>query len=602
MFRHRARSCRRLGPWAVLLFLGAATVLGAAPASAQDGRAQVDLERLSADQRRLAEQARRLERLLASLEEREREAGETARAELLHGARERLRQGLDDRDLVQALEDVAASLAELRTGEALESQARLIELLEEILDYLLERELYEQMEAMLENARERAEILEDLAARQEQLLQETRQLQEAEARSGRVDAERRAEIARRQAEIEARARAFAEREDAPGQEAERAREGAEAGEEARRALTEGLEEESAAEEDEARGGEPQEGKERPGEAHEKEPQAGDARPGAAKPGEPQQGEPQQGEPQQGEAQQGEPEQGEPQPGEPEASPPASLRSPNRRPRPGENLDRAQEKQEEALEHFQDAAREAAEAAEHGEQQQRREQLLDLATAARELLERHLQVEKELTAFAEEQDGRRPPRSARVRLRAWAAEEQALAEATDELQITVREAGADAFPFLMDSLREDHERLASALGPPRYRAGDLEVALAGDLQRGWETLIEALEREAERIRQRLEAPPNPGGGEQDPEEERKQRIVEFRADLELLAILQRETRDRLERLLRRRELLAEAGIPFDRDDERDLQSLLERQARLRRLYEAMLERFLEEGGPVESEDA
>ena len=85
----------------LLALLSLAPVLFASPAAAQD---PVEFGRLSTDQKQLAEQVRRLEKILLTLEERERAEGEESRAQLLAKAREKLIDGAQERPLASVLE------------------------------------------------------------------------------------------------------------------------------------------------------------------------------------------------------------------------------------------------------------------------------------------------------------------------------------------------------------------------------------------------------------------------------------------------------------------------------------------------------------------
>ena len=558
-----------------------------------------EFTRLSRDQQKLAEQARRLERLLETLEARERGAGHADRAEFLVGARERLSSASNaGGDLLAALERAASDLAELRAGEALEAQAEVIRVLEELLDYLLERELEEQMAQLLESAAERSAAIEELARTQERLLQETRELAAREQAQGSADADARARLAAEQEKLNEQIREQARRDREEGRTAENTEQAAAAGEQAEREIRSG----EQGERNQAEPAEPKQGEQ--GEPRNGEPsdaQKGeDGEPAKAQQGE--QSEPQKGEqsePQTGE--QGEPQKAEPgqpqkrPPGDPSAQRPQQQQQPQQTPKPGENLDKAEENQQEALDRLEREAEQSRQEQAEIENAEKLESLLNVVAESEVLLARHQAVVDGVEAFATEHADRRPPRSARVQLRRWSDEEAALSEATSALLVEVRAHGAAAFPFLMDVIREDHQLLGGRLDAPLYRGDGSSVDLGRDIESNWIELIEAIRTEAERIRRKIQNPQQPPAGGEDgetgeedsPDEEP---LVSFAAELQLLLRMQQDSRVRLDRLRARRSSLAEAGIEFDDNDRLELERLVERQSRLRSLYTAIMEQL------------
>ncbi len=179
-----------------ILFLALAC---AAPLAAQN---EVELGRLATDQRQIAEQVRRLDKLLGVLEDRDRAEGRDKEAELLALARVTLRGSANAPvDLAGALETVALELSRKQTGSALESQAAAIALLQELLEKLVkdqQRELERQHIAALE---EWQKGLEDLAGRQQELMDRAQKLEEREAAEGQTDDAAREELASEQQEL-----------------------------------------------------------------------------------------------------------------------------------------------------------------------------------------------------------------------------------------------------------------------------------------------------------------------------------------------------------------------------------------------------------------
>lgn len=610
----------------------------------------VKFGRLASDQKKLAHQARRLQKLLEVIEEREREAGNEARAELLAGARKRLEKVGPNGNLAAALEQVAKELTSMRSGNALEQQAELIEVLTELLDYLLDREIKEQLDALRDIAKARREMLEDFVNRQQELMDQTRALEAQENATGKVNAEQRARIAEEQRRLSEAIDKLSVADKERGREGDRTDRAAEAGKEAADAISEELpssdqsqeseandeaDQSASSESDQANSSE----ENRNGESSQNENSASDSKesqdrseseeqsdsadekdsenaesqdsgtdaeqaPPSERENSEQQDEQQQSSqnsnssnnpPQSNQQQQRQ--------GEQHSNQGQQQNRANQQKQPGENLEQAQEKQQEALDNLQQEAQEAAQEEDQLGNMEELEELLDLLEEATALMEQHQAMLDPLVEFVKANQGRRAPRSSRVQLRQWSNTQTAIAEATAELLIEVRERGADAVPFLMDVIAEDHQRLAKRLGPPSYRAGESQIQLAQRILKNWMELIEAIRTEAERVRKRIEQQNQSGGGGSQPEdEERESPLVGFAEEIQLLKRMEEDLRDRLQSLWKRRELLAEAGMTLDEDDIEELDAILERQNRLRRLYDAILEQLEEAAQNQETEEA
>ncbi|TAH37891.1 MAG: hypothetical protein EYC70_06810 [Planctomycetota bacterium] len=599
-----------LSRWILVPAAALLLAVTAAPASAQSPAAQGSLDRLAGEQLQLAEQARRLDRLLGALEQRDRASGNEARAELLAGARARLATAGSRGDLAAVLESVASELSSERAGAALSAQSDVIQLLQEVLNFLLQQEMQEQVQALRAAAAARRQALEDFARRQEQLLQRTQELRaspDGKSNGGDARSDAPAE-AQADAQAEARADAQAQAPDEAQAEAE-ARGAAQAGERrdgdsqtpqeqaeqqdiagGQRELNEALRQFS--EEDERSGQDPR-ATERAAQAGEQAaealaPEAGEQR----EPG--QQSDPQQQEPQPGDAGQREQEQRESaqQPRQQQQQQEQQQQRGGAPRNNQERLEEAEQKQQEALDELRKAAQEARRQEEQLEQMQRMQDLLDVAAEAQALLERHLRVQEPLAALMQQYEDQALPRPERVRMRQWSEEERAIGAAAAELNLEVLERGADTVPFLLSTLRQDHERFGKRLGPPDYRA-DLGQKLLGEqIAHNWTQLIDALKAEAERLRQQMQQQQQQQGQQQQqPEEEPP--LVSLAAELELLKRMEQDQRDRMHALAQRRALLAQRGFALDEDDMEELDDLVERQAQLRRLYEMILERLKEQ---------
>lgn len=628
----------------LLVLTGLAALLPAGRAAAQD---PVEFSRLSTDQKQLAEQVRRLEKILLTLEDRERAEGAEARAALLKQAREKLVEGAQERPLASVLEEVAMDLSELRAGAALERQAELILFLEELLDFLLETERREQVLDLMQAARQREAELRALADRQAELREQTEALQRKEAETGEIDEEARQQLADAQAELNEDIRAAAAESEGSNAGEQQAEEAAEEGERAESELrSEEADQENRENAENRERGDNPEGQ--PGEAGEQgEPQdpneseSGESEGSESEPGE--QGERQPGEQESSENQPGEQseqserqpgKQGEREPGEQESGeqrpneqgaqepseqqtqpseqsrpneqsqtqpgqqqPPQQQQSPRSPQERQEELERAEEAQRRAEEALEDAADEAAEEADRLEGVDELETLINVLEKCQELQARHERVMLEFGELVTSLQGvSRVPRSARVDLRNWATEQRALADEADALLFEIREAGADSFPFLLRNLVDDHGLLAKRMGPPRYRADLAAVEMGGRVARDWQRLIDAIEIEANRLRNQIEQPEQPpqegGEGQEPPESNEPSPLVSVAAEIQVLKLLQSDLLERMQSLQRRRDLLAEAGVSLDEDDLAELEALVQRQKRLRTLFESILERLQE----------
>jgi hypothetical protein len=160
----------------LLLLIGMASAADE-PASAQpllhilqeDG----ELNRLARQQRRTAEQVRRLGGVFKRLELRATQEGDLNRATHLAEARLRLEQAQETGDLAQALDGIAQELTAQRPGVAAEQQAIALAALRDLLDFLIREETRQQAQDALEKAQEHAESLAELAKEQKELLHET---------------------------------------------------------------------------------------------------------------------------------------------------------------------------------------------------------------------------------------------------------------------------------------------------------------------------------------------------------------------------------------------------------------------------------------------
>jgi len=521
----------------------------------------VELGRLAVEQRQVAEQLRRLDSLLAILEQRDHEEGREDRAKLLAGARERLANAAEEGgDLATVVEAVAGELGSLHTGNALEGQVALISTLQQLLDFLVQSEREDRERAFDRALADRGQKLEEFASRQQQLLERTRLLEEQQkaTQDSAAGAEKDPETGSEEnpeadSEKDSEANPKQGNEKNEGDAAEEGRQ-----EEARKRLAEEQAELAQEIKDFNQAQQQQLGR-TPESSQQAEQKSKEAAEQLRQPGA-------------------------------EDQPPSES----------EDLQEAAKTQQEALDALEQAQQETAAQEQQNQQRKQREALLNVEQEASELLERHRAIDTDLRALKAASGSGPVARSARARLRQAANEEKELAQKAEDLLFTIERLGADAFPFYIKALSEDHRRLASRIAPPRYRLDLQTEALSTGLIAGWESLIEAIRIEQERLRKQMNSPPPSSGSQQDPED-KEDPLVGFAVELQLLKRMQQDVSDSLQRLQARQETFAKAGIALGQEDLSELELLLDRQAELQLQFESMVARLQDASNDQEAED-
>lgn len=529
----------------LVLFLA---LIPAAPAMAYAAMQDpVELGRLAAEQRQVAEQLRRLDSLLAVLQARDQEEGREDRAKLLAGARARLAEANENgSDLPSVVEALASELGSLRTGNALEGQTALLATLQELLDYLIQSEREDRERAFDKALEERGEKLDEFSSRQQQMLERTRLLKEQLAQDEAASDESSTDREENEGEESDKEKGEQDKTEAQAQREEAQRRLAED----QAALAQEIEEFNQ-EQAEQLGRTPESTKR----AEEKSREAAE-----------------------------------------------KLRQPGAEDQPAqtpEDLQEAEKKQQEALDALEQAREETQAQEQQNEQRKKKEALLDVEAAAVEILARHVEIDTAVRALTAVTDSGPVSRSSRARLRQAANEEQDLAQDAEDLLFTIERLGADAFPFYLMALAEDHRRLGGRIGPPRYKLDASTEMLSTQLIVGWESLIEAIRIEQERLRRQMEQPPNqsPPG----PEDDKEDPLVGFAVELQLLKRMQQQISTSLGRLQQQQATFAAAGIRLGPEELAELEMLLDRQAELQLQFESMLARLQGDGDTKEAED-
>ena|GEM_PF-1890643 len=249
----------------------------------------------------------------------------------------------------------------------------------------------------------------------------------------------------------------------------------------------------------------------------------------------------------------------------------------------DSLEQALKEQEKVEEWLEQAADQAQNEGEVAESLQKQKELMDLLQTATVLAQRHQMVDQSWRLIKLPTVEVALPRSLRLQFRKWAEEESSISQATADLLFEVQEGGADAFPYLLRSIQEDHHYLALRLGPPNYQGGETSLHISTRLLEQWKELLDVLETEAQREREKIEGQ----SGEGSPRDES---LVHLAEEVQLIKRLETSLADELSRLHQRQRVLHEAGIPLELEEIQELERLLTRQEYLRRMFESVLERY------------
>jgi hypothetical protein len=481
---------------------------------------EVEFGRLATEQRQVAEQLRRLENLLGVLAERDRQEGRLERAALLQQAATRLSAAEANGDLAAVVEGLAREIGAMHSGNALEGQQKLISVLQELLDFLIDNERREQEVLQMQALEGRLEALKDFIAEQKELLQQTEKLEQKLSEGESSSNPEKAQDAASEQELEQLREQLAELQTELAEKMEefnreqqrdngRKSESAEQAQDAAEDAAEDLREQSA----------------------ETEPKS-----------------------------------------------------------PGEQLQEAIEQQQEALEKLDQAKQQTEQQVKQAKKAKRDEILLDVEMEAERLLALHLEIDTQVRNIAVQVGDKVVPRSARAKLRQAAAAELDLALAATKMMAIIDDAGADSFPFYINLLAQDHLNLSKAIGPPRYHVRPSALQVSGGLTDGWNSLIDAIRTERERIRLQMEQGENPATGPDGQPPADQTPLVDFALELQLLKRMQSSISDQLLLMSNLQEAYQQAGLEMGPEEIADLEKLLDRQQSLQLQFESMVARL------------
>jgi hypothetical protein len=137
-------------------------------------------QRLAIEQQQVADQLRRLNKLLVDLEGSEREQGNIELADTLAAVHGYMNDATGVGDLVLAIQKVSQQLQQQRNASALNSQALLLEQLQLLLDMLLNSKAEVQAEKQAKILEERQQQLQEMIEQQQALQQALQEFQESQ--------------------------------------------------------------------------------------------------------------------------------------------------------------------------------------------------------------------------------------------------------------------------------------------------------------------------------------------------------------------------------------------------------------------------------------
>ena len=339
-------------------------------------------------------------------------------------------------------------------------------------------------------------------------------------------------------------------------------------------------------------GEPKDGEPKDGEPKDGEPKDGEPKDGEPKDGEPKDGEPKDGEPKDGEPKDGEPKDGEDASGQGDSPPPPESENPARKriQAAEERMRKAQQKLEEAkrddaVKAQEEARRELEKAKEELEEilRQLREEEVEHALAMlegrfRRMLESQLKIyesTKRLEKIAADDRGRQVD----IQASKLGFDESKLAVDADKaLLVLVEEGSSVAFPETVQQMRDEMRSVADRLAA--VKVGLITQTAEEEIIAALEDMITALQQAQQDMEEKKQSQPPQKSTPINPED---MPLVDQIAELKMIRGLQIRINTRTKRYAR---LLVDiddpVGATTDGDLRRELSKLAERQERIYRV--------------------
>lgn len=338
-------------------------------------------------------------------------------------------------------------------------------------------------------------------------------------------------------------------------------------------------------------GKPSEGKPSEGKPSEGKPSEGKPSEGKPSEGKPSEGKPSEGKPSEGKPSEGKPSEGKPSEGQPSEGEPSEGQPSDQQPQqtPGrDELEKAKRDMERAIEQLKKKQRHAASDAQDdalANLQKAKEKLEEILRQLREeererflamlearfqrMLAMQLIVYDGTVKLGKTPEADRSSRHGAKSLQLAREEELIAIEATKAITLLREEGTAVAFPEAVEQMRDDMRIVVTRL--ERTEVGELTQGIEREIIDALEEMIDALQKEMEKAKDKKKDDPPKDGQQQDPP------LVDQLAELKMLRTLQMRINHRTKRLSR----MVEGEQAQDLDILGQLQNLAERQARIQK---------------------
>jgi hypothetical protein len=328
-------------------------------------------------------------------------------------------------------------------------------------------------------------------------------------------------------------------------------------------------------------GKPSEGKPSEGKPSEGKPSEGKPSEGKPSEGKPSEGKPSEGQPSEGQPSEGQPSEGQPSEGQPSQSPPQQTPGRDELEKAKRDMERAiqnlkkkqrheaSDAQDDALANLQKAKEKLEEILRQLREEERDRFLAMLEARFQRMLAMQLIVYDGTVKLDKTPEADRSSRHSARSLQLARQEEEIAVEASKAITLLREEGSAIAFPEAVEQMRDDMRIVVTRL--ERTDVAELTQAIEREIIDALEEMIDALQKEMEKSKDKKNDPAPKDGQPQDPP------LVDQLAELKMLRTLQLRINHRTKRLGR----LVEGEQAQDLDIIGQLQNLADRQARIQK---------------------
>jgi hypothetical protein len=329
-------------------------------------------------------------------------------------------------------------------------------------------------------------------------------------------------------------------------------------------------------------GKPSEGKPGEGKPSEGKPSEGNPSEGKPSEGRPSEGKPGEGKPSEGQPGEGQPSEGQPGEGQPSQSPPEQTPGREELEKARRDMERAidnlkkkqrheaSDAQDDALANLQKAKEKLEEILRQLREEERDRFLAMLEARFQRMLAMQLIVNDGTVKLDKTPEADRGSRHAARSLQLARQEEEIAIEATKAITLLREEGSAIAFPEAVEQMRDDMRLVVTRL--ERTDVAELTQAIEKEIVLALEEMIDALQKEMEKNKDKKKDPPPPKDAQQ-----QEPPLVDQLAELKMLRTLQLRINHRTKRLGR----MVEGEQAQDLDIIGQLQNLADRQARIQK---------------------